>query len=271
MSTPVETRTKPEPGPHEDPWYYGWRYVKQTSPDGQITTIQVPLSKEDVLHPQEDDFIVQNGAHEEDCYYLRTILSSYLANRPGVHVLHDHRIDWGVEEVGAHGPDFAVIDGFPANRDQTRGTFYLAEFDARALLVLEVTSPTTRDQDLDDKVDEYYQAGVPFYVIVDRHSATVGLPRLLAYRAEERGYVRLRPDAEGWLELEPIGLWLAFEEGRLAARDGEGRRLADYREAMREMQESGQRAREALEQLQAAEERIRQLEAELNHLRGQPE
>jgi hypothetical protein len=152
-----------------------------------------------------------------------------------------------------------------------------------------VTSPTTRDQDLDDKVDEYYQAGVPFYVIVDRLSST-GQPRLLAYRAGEKGYVRLRPDAEGWLELEPIGLWLAFEEGRLAVRDAQGRRLGDYQQVMREMQEADVRARQALARLQVeaqarqeaearaqaevqarlqGEERIRQLEAELNRLRAQ--
>jgi Uma2 family endonuclease len=290
MITRAEKMPKPEPGPQEDPWYYGWRYVDKVGSDGQITTIRVPLTQEDVLHPQEDDFIVQNKAHDEDCYYLRTILSSYLANRAGIQLLHDHRIDWGVEGIGAHGPDFAVIEGFPANWDQTRGTFYLAEFNAHVVLVLEVTSPTTREQDLEDKVDEYYQAGVPFYAIVDRLSPTTGQPRLLAYRAREHGYVRLRPDVEGWLELEPIGLGLAFEEGRLVARDGQGQRLRDYREVIREMQEANHRAREALAQLQAeararqeaearaqaeaqarqqAEERIRQLEAEINRLRGQ--
>jgi colicin import membrane protein len=297
MSTRVESMAEPTPTPQVDPWRYGWRYVKRTGPDGAITTTRVPLTKEDLLHPQEDDFIVQSEAHDEDCHYLKTILTAHLADRPGVHVLHDHRIDWGVEGVGAHGPDFAVMESFPADWDVWRGTFYLAEFHARALLVIEVTSPTTRDQDLDDKVDQYYQAGVPFYVIVDRLYHGGEQPRLLAHRAGQEGYERLKADAQGWLELEPIGLWLRFEDGRLVCRDAEGRRLRDYREVMLEAREAEIRAREELDRARAesharqeaearaeaeraraeaeaqarqqAEERIRQLEAEVNRLRGQ--
>jgi colicin import membrane protein len=276
MSTLLKTTT-PGERLELDPFRYGWRYVRQPGPDGNMVPIQVPLQQEDVLHPQEDDFIVQNDDHRRDCRYLETILDAQLANQPDLYVFHDHRIDWGVEGVRAHGPDFAVIAGVPADWDRRRGTFSLAEFAARPLLVIEVTSPSTREVDLDQKVDEYFRAGIPFYAIVDRLSPAGGQPRLLAYRDAERGYVRLRPDAEGWLELEPIGLWLAFEEGRLVGRDGHGRRLRDYREVMREMQEADIRAHEALAQArteaqarQQAEERIRQLEAELNRLRGQP-
>jgi Uma2 family endonuclease len=279
--------TSPGAAEPADPFRYGWRYVRQAGPDGAVTSHRVPLTLEDVLHPQEDDFIVQNDDHRRDCRYLEAILDAHLADQPDLYVFHDHRIDWGVEDVGAHGPDFAVIAGVPADWDGLRGTFFLAEFGARPLLVIEVTSPSTREVDLDQKVDEYYRAGVPFYLIVDRLG---GEPRLLAYRAAERGYMRLRANADGCLEVEPIGLWLAFEEARLVARDRQGRRLRDYREVMREMQEADARARQALAQVEAetqarqqaearaqaeaqarqqAEERIRQLEAELNRLRGQ--
>jgi colicin import membrane protein len=302
MSTAL--KPAPEERPQLDPFRYGWRYVWKEGPNGQRKCVQVPLTPEDVLHPQEDDFIVQNEAHTEDCYYLRTVLCAHLANHPGIHVLHDHRIDWGVEGLGAHGPDFAVIEGFPANWDRSRGTFYVAEFDAHPLLVLEVTSPTTRDQDLDDKVDEYYQAGVPFYAIVDRLYHDGERPRLLAYRAGERGYERLKPDAQGWLALEPIGLFLAFEGEKLVCRDAQGRRLLDYQETVqayraevqtrqeaearaeqeRARAEAEAQARQQAEQRaqaeaqareaevqarQQAEERIHQLEIELNRLRGQ--
>lgn len=281
MSTVLESSLSNEQ-PELDRFRYGWRYVRQSGPDGKERYVQVPLTQEDVLHPQEDDFIVQNDEHRRDCRYLEVILDAHLTDHPDLYVFHDHRIDWGVEGIRAHGPDFAVIAGVPVDWDGHRGTFFLAEFGAKPVLVIEVTSPSTRETDLDDKVDEYYQAGVPFYAIVDRLSST-GQPRVLAYRATEQGYVRLRPDAESWMELEPIGLWLAFEEGRLIARDRQGQRLRDYREVTREMQETDLRAREALTQLQveararqeaearakAAEERARQLEAELNRLRGQ--
>jgi colicin import membrane protein len=269
MITRAEKMPRPEPGPQEDRWYYGWRYVDQIGPDGQIMTIRVPLTKEDVLHPQEDDFIVQNDDHTKDCHYLKTILDAYLSDRPAVHVFYDHRMDWGVEGIEPHGPDFAVVDGFPEAWDGQRGTFCLTEFAARVLLVIEVTSPTTRDTDLDEKVDEYYQAGVPFYAIVDRQFRGGKSPRLLAYRATPQGYVRLRPNAQGWLALEPIGLGLRFEDNRLVCRDAEGRRLHDYREVIQEMQQAQARTEAEAQARQQAEERIRQLEAELNRLRGQ--
>ncbi len=204
MSILLRTVTAGE-RPELDPFRYGWRYVRQPGPDGNMVPVQVPLQQEDVLHPQEDDFIVQNDDNRRDCRYLETILEAHLANHPNLYVFHDHRIDWGVEGLRAHGPNFAVIAGVPADWDRLRGTFFLAEFGARPLLVIEVTSPSTREVDLDQKVDEYYRAGVPFYAIVDRLYPAEGQPRLLAYRAAEQGYVRLRPDAEGWLELEPIG------------------------------------------------------------------
>jgi colicin import membrane protein len=99
MITRAEMTPKPEPGPQEDPWYYGWRYVEQTGLDGQVNMVQVPLTEEDVLHPQEDDFIAQNDDHTQDCQYLKTILDAHLADRPGVHVFYDHRMDWGVEGI----------------------------------------------------------------------------------------------------------------------------------------------------------------------------
>jgi colicin import membrane protein len=274
MSTAL--KSSPEERPEVDPFRYGWRYAWQSGPNGQQMPVRVPLTQADVLHPQEDDFIVQNEDHVEDCHFLRTILSTHLANRPGIHVLHDHRIDWRVEGVGAHGPDFAVIEGFPTNWDRTRGTFSLAEFNAQVVLVLEVTSPTTRDQDLDDKVDEYYQAGVPFYAIVDRLFHGGEQPRLLAYRAVEKGYERLKADAQGWLSLEPIGLFLAFEGDKLVCRNTQGQRLLDYQEVVQAYREAESRAQaeaQARQQAEvraaAAEERNRHLEAELNRLRGQ--
>jgi colicin import membrane protein len=283
MITRAEKMPKPEPGPQEDPWYYGWRYVEQTGPDGQVNMVQVPLTEEDVLHPQEDDFIVQNDDHTQDCQYLKTILDAHLADRPGVHVFYDHRMDWGVEGIKPHGPDFAVVEGFPEKWDGQRGTFCLGEFGARTLLVIEVTSPTTRRGDLNKKVTEYFQAGIPYYAIVDRQFQGGEQPRLFAYRAGEQEYVLVQPDAEGWLALEPIGLWLKFEDDRLVCRDAQGRRFRDYREVMEEAQQAEQRAQaeaqarqQAEQRVQAeaqarqqAEERIRQLEAELNRLRGQ--
>ena len=261
MSTHVEPRTKATSAPETDPWFYGWRYVTRTEADGTETTVQVPLTEEDVLHPQEDDFIVQNDDHTSDCYYLKTVLDGHLADRPGVHVFHDHRMDWGVEGVKAHGPDFAVVQGFPDDWDGQRGTFCLAEYAARTLLVIEVTSPTTRKGDLDAKVIEYYRAGIPYYAIVDRQYERGDKPRLFAYRPGEREYVLVEADAEGWLALEPIGLWLRLEDGRLVCRDASGRYLLDPLEAINALEDAETRAEEA-EALAQTETQARQTETQ---------
>lgn len=238
MSSPAKTGLKTEPTPQEDPWYYGWRYVERPGLDGQSELVRVPLTEEDVLHPQEDDFIVQNDDHTHDCHYLKTILDAHVADRSSVHVFYDHRMDWGVEGIEPHGPDFAVIEGFPEDWDGQRGTFRLTEFGAHTLLVIEVTSPTTRRGDLNAKVTEYYEAGIPYYAIIDRQFQGGEQPRLFAYRAGEREYELVEPDAEGWLALEPIGLWIRFEEGRLACRDAEGRRMRDYQGVVEELQQA---------------------------------
>jgi colicin import membrane protein len=291
MNIRVEPTPQPAPTPQEDRWYYGWRYVEQPGPDGLITTVQVPLTEEDVLHPQEDDFIVQNPAHEEDCHYLRTLLVAHLAGQAGVHVFRDLRMDWGVADIEPHGPDLAVIANVPEERPFQMGTLHLAEVAARPLLVIEVTSPTTRKADLNAKVAEYYEVGVPFYAIVDRHEGPKGeLTRLLAYRATPDGYELLGPDADGWLALEPVGLALAFEGRNLVCRDAQGRRLLNYQEVVQASQQAEARAQgetqarqqaelhaqreaqarqQAEARAQAAEERIRQLEAELNRQRKQ--
>ncbi len=248
MSTHVEPQVQPTRPTDADPWYYGWRYVTQIEPDGTEKSVQVPLTEEDVLHPQEGDFIVNNDDHANDCFFLKGVLDAHLSGRSGVHVFFDHRMDWGVEGIKAHGPDFAVVDGFPDDWDGQRGTFYLSEYGARTLLALEVTSPATRRGDLTAKVDEYYRAGIPYYVIVDRQNEDGEKPRLLAYRRGVDGYVVVEPDGEGWLSLGSIGLWIRFEDGRLVCRDASGRHLLEPAEAINAVADAETRAEAAEEQ-----------------------
>jgi hypothetical protein len=229
---------------------------------------------------------------------LKTVLTAHLAGRAGVAIYRDMRIDWGVPGHQPLGPDLAVLANVPENLPRQLGTLQVKETGARPLLVLEITSPTTRDLDLDEKVVEYDLAGVPFYAIVDRRVRNEREEiRLLAYRATTQGYVRVKLDDQGWLALETIGLWLRIEDHHLVCRDEHGQRLLNYQEvveahraavqarqeaearaeAERTRAEAETQARQQAEQRalaeaqarQQAEEKIRQLEAELNRLRGQ--
>src|SRR5204862_221599 len=114
------------------------------------------------------------------------------------------RTDWGVEEVKPHGPDLGVFVNVSKPWDRFKGTFKVAEVGAKPVLVIEVTSPNTRSNDLIDKVTEYYKAGVPLYAIVDyRPEVDERQVHVLGYEATPKGYVRIPLDERGRLWLEP--------------------------------------------------------------------
>jgi Uma2 family endonuclease len=267
MSTVVGPQPTPTPVDLEDPWRYGWRYVRREGPDGQIKMEREPLRQEDLLYPQEDDFIVNNPLHDEICTYLRGALFQHLAGRPGAVLLHDCRVDWGVAGVQPLGPDFSIFDNVHSQWDKSQGTFQVAALGARPLLVVEVTSPTTRDVDLDEKVDLYFRANIPFYAIVDpRPHAEGGREvRLIGHRLDpgnRQGYFRARLDDRSRLWLETIGLWLAAEGEHVACFNEGGKRLIDLPEALQANEVLAIRA-------ETAEARVKDLEAELQRLRGE--
>src|SRR5688572_16019942 len=94
-----------------DPYRYGWRYVRRDHEDGTYLMEQVPLTLEDVLHPQEGDQVTHSAAHERRARYLCDVFEARLSGDPTAVVLADVRIAWDVPDLGAHGPDVAVILG----------------------------------------------------------------------------------------------------------------------------------------------------------------
>jgi Uma2 family endonuclease len=229
-----------------DPWRYGWRYVRGTGPDGKEFLDQVPLTAEDVLHPEEDDFIVQSDLHNRDRDYLFAVLTAALRGRPDARVFCDMRTDFEVEGLRPLGPDLGVYLNAPPDYDIHRGTFYLAQAHAQPLLVIEVTSPTTRDKDVGIKVEYYHRAGVPLYVIVDHLAGAAGnTPVLLGYRAAPGGYEPVPLDERGRLWLGPVRVWLAVEGGLSVCYDEGGQRFDDYPEVMQALRQADARAEEA--------------------------
>src|SRR5947208_1603737 len=93
-----------EPPADADPFRYGWRFVRQRLADGHETLEQVPLTLEDVLHPQEEDHVVENSLHERECErgYLTWAFRSRLDRLDRGSVLSDCIINWGVPGLGNH-------------------------------------------------------------------------------------------------------------------------------------------------------------------------
>jgi Uma2 family endonuclease len=239
--------------------------------------VQVPLTREDVLHPQEDDHLMHNPAHDRDCNYLKNALLWAVNDRQDAEVLQDVRVDWGKEGVKPHGPDLSVFVEIHKAWERDGGTFLVAEVEAKPILVIEVTSPATRDIDLDEKVLEYFQAGVPFYAIVDsRREQGIRQVRILGYRATPDGYLRLPLDAQGRLWLEPVKLWLAGGPERAVCFDEQGVRIPDFAEAMRngrqaeaQNEELRSAVEEAITARQQAEKRVTDLAARLAELEAE--
>ena len=77
--TPVESTADTLDAVTEvDPYRYGWRYLRRSLPDGSVVTEQVPLTLEDVLHPEEGDQVMHSDAHQRRCVYLYNVFRARL-------------------------------------------------------------------------------------------------------------------------------------------------------------------------------------------------
>ena len=150
MSTVSKPKPPKSPAPEPDPFRYGWRYVRLEHPDGTVSFDQVPLTLEDVLHPDVGDFIVQSDGHDSDLNYLKDVFKAQLADDPMKAVISDCRVDWNLPGVKPLGPDVAVFRGIKRHRDWS--TFDVKAEGAKPILVVEVTSPDTRQNDVVTKV-----------------------------------------------------------------------------------------------------------------------
>jgi colicin import membrane protein len=246
-------RITPPPGP--DPFRYGWRYVERPGPDGSVEVEEVPLTRDDVLHPQEGDVIPEGTLQEQDAEYLRPIFRQRTARLPGGFFLADCLVDWGRPGIRPHSPDLVVFRDVRNPPQGDIGLFRLRDAGGRCVLVVEIVSPHTRRNDAVRKVRHYHRVGVPLYVLLDQRRE--GGPRtVVGYRHTAQRYVNMRLDRRGRLRLKPLGLWLAIEDQRAVCYDADtGERIPGYEEMA-----AGR---------QAAEQRIRELEAELRRVRGE--
>ena len=214
--------------PPKDPFFYGWRYVRSPLPNGETRLEQVPLTRWDVLHPEEGDFIVTNENHARNCLYLQAALESALSERPDAKVFFDHRIDWQVPGILPHGPDLTAIENYAGGWNPLRGTFMMREMNARPLLVVEVTSPSTRETDINEKIIEYHAAGIPYYLIADvQNIEDEMLMTVVGYRATAEGYVRLPNEEDGAVWIPTVKLWFHPEGLRVICQDENRKKIPD--------------------------------------------
>ena len=268
-----------------DPYRYGWRERPRTLPNGQKIYERIPLTLEDIIHPQVGDFRIQSHQHERICTYLRALFRERFASDPTTIVLGDVLVDWATDEMRGHGPDVAII--FNVQQKQNWSTFHEAEEGTKPSLIIEVTSPSTYSVDLVTKVGHYAQVGVEWYAIVDIViRRDMPLKRLLGYQLTGDGYKPFEPNEKGWLWLAPVNLWLGWRGEDIACYDAAGNlvevgnsRVATAQSravAEQRADDAEQRADDEAQARVVAEQRAneeaqarQQLEAELRRLRGE--
>jgi Uma2 family endonuclease len=288
---PPTTPPFPPPSPPEnDPFRYGWRFVRKIGPDGREDLEQVPLTLEDVLHPQEDDQIPENDVQDEERGDFARILRLRWPREQGNRVFSGCIVNWGVPGIRNHSPDVSMFTGIVWWQPEPIGIFDLAASGGRCRMALEIVSPDTRVNDVERKFDEYYRAGVPLFVIVDQKRE--GGPReLFGYRWTPTGYEPIPLDAQGRLPLPDLGISLGLRDNRLVyfdtqtgadigtyaqvaeayqAAEAQARQEAEARQREVEARQAAEaQAQREAEARHAVEARLQELEAELRRLRGQ--
>lgn len=253
---------------------YGYRYAHEIGPDGKRRLIMVPLTRDDVIHPQLGDYQLHNDPHQVFCHYLYAVFKAQLHTDPSATVFQDTGIFWDDPKLRHNSPDVTVILGVKKQRRWT--SFYVAEEGVRPEIVLEVTSPETWSIDLRDKPHIYEQARVPYYVIVLTDRKTGTRPeRLIGYQLTSDGYVTMEADDNGWLWLAPVRLFIGIRGRQVECYEANGKRMGSYSEvnaaltAEAEARAAAERRADAeAETRAAAEARIRDLEAQLRRLQG---
>ncbi len=263
-----EEAVKIAEGLRETPFYYGYRYVARTT-NGMVAWEQVPLSPEDVLHPQLEDHVSQSKNHVLICHYLTMILRAVLSHIPGIEVLSDVPINWGVPGVKDHSPDVSVLADvlYPP----FKGVYYLKKTGGRPLLVIEVTSDSTRHLDVasknalaQTKFKHYAIVGVLVYIIIDEARRKPGHPPVIyGYALTPTGeYTELACNSDNRLWLAPVHLWLGTVGERVMLFDDRGHPLEDYADVMYARKQAEERVAKAEEERKLAEERAAKADAE---------
>ena len=284
----MSTMTKPKRSvtlpPADNPYYYGWRDVFRTLPDGTRKHERIPLTLEDALHPQMGDYIVESNLHDMVRAYLAGVFRYRTADDPRALVLSDTGVYWDHPDLEHHAPDVCVIFGLKQKKQPVDWTsFFVRDEGVRPHTIVEIVSVNTRDNDVVKKVEEYHLVEVPFYYIFDKEHEEDPWT-LRGYQWTPIGYLPLNADPKGRMWLSALGIWLAAEGHNIVCYDGKtNERIGDYVEHTQRLKQTETSLRDAIAReeaekqraeterigREAAEAKIKEIEAELARLRGQ--
>ena len=193
-------------------------------------------------------------------------LEDYFAADPEVYVSGDLLLyyDEGNPRRSV-APDVFVVRGVAKGQ---REIYKLWEEGVPPVWVLEVTSRSTRREDVRTKRDLYARLGVAEYFLFDPLGDYLR-PALRGYLLGAGGYEPIAPGLDGGLVSDQLGLRVLVRDGALRFGSGDGRAVLPTRAEARRAAEAARRDAEAARH--AAERRAASAEAEVVRLRAEIE
>lgn len=223
--------------------------------------------------PYEDGIPLESSWHLDAMHLLIRILRYYWRDRGDVYIGGNMFVYFDPNQVKTRnfrGPDFFVIKGVKDNSPRKSWVVWEEE-GLTPDFVIELASPTTADFDVAGKKDIYEQMlETPEYIVYNPDTEV-----LRGWRLVRGQYVELKPNEQGWLWCNELGLWLGviehlFEDQTQPAKvlrffDADGRLLPTRAEA------ESQRAEAAERRAEAAEQEIARLKALLAEQKRDPD
>jgi Uma2 family endonuclease len=191
----------------------------------------IPLQQE-IFYPESDGQpMAESDLHREEMTYLVDALRNLFRDDPPVYVAGNLFLyyEQGRPRSGV-APDVFLVRGVQKRR---RKIYKLWEERVPPCLVIEVTSESTRDEDLGFKKDLYERLGVEEYFLYDP-TADYLTSRLQGFRLTNSRYRPVTLEADGSLHSRTAGVTLALEDSRIRlVVTATGRRLLRYEELAR--------------------------------------
>ncbi len=242
----------------DDPYYYGWREQWETSPGGSEKLRRIPLTYEDLLDPQEEDFVAESTLHHSVQGHVAQVLKRRYQDVPTVAVWSNLKICFEIPGLtSGPGPDVCVVAGVE-DRDRDRTSFRCGEEPGKVQMVVEVVSRKSLRKDYEGLLPIYARLGVEEYFAIRPTGVYASGPFELRGWRRETTRKRLRriiPDQEGRLHSQATGL--------LFGTGPQGSNLLIWDAATRERlltpeEKAAQARRQAEQRAELAEERAAQ-------------
>jgi Uma2 family endonuclease len=172
----------------------------------------IPLQR-DIYYPESDGQpMAETDLHRDEMFDLIQALKRRYRGVPDVYVSGNLFFYYAKGDPRAVvAPDVFLVKGV---EKRPRRTYKLWEEGRVPSLVIELTSDSTRDEDLSKKKTCYERLGVEEYFLHDPYQDYLD-PALQGFRLTNDRYQRIEPETDGCLRSLATGLLLRIEGPRL--------------------------------------------------------